>query len=99
MESGVTRKNSKDIVRHAKVKTLYRIKCEKPVTLVLSVDFIYDELNFWAQDEIEEGGLKTWKLLLPLANLIWLVRSESTEKKLLAFCQSKGLRLDGVLQI
>ena len=91
MQSGVMRKNSKDLIRHAKVKTLYRIKCEKPVTLVISVDFIFDQLNFWGQEEIEEGGLKTWKLLLPLANIIWLVRSESTSKKILAFTQSKGL--------
>lgn len=43
--------------------------------------------------------MKTWRLLQPLANIIWIVRSEVTARKLTIFTQNKGLRLDGILQI
>lgn len=48
---------------------------------------------------MEEASVQTWRILSPLANIIWVVRNEMTLKKLLTFSQSKGLRLDGVVQI
>lgn len=36
---------------------------------------------------------------MPLANIIWIVRNESTSKKLISFAQTKNLRLDGIVQL
>lgn len=51
-----------------------KVKNSKETTLVLSIDFIMNEYYFWDEEEVEEGTTKVWKALMPLANIIWLVK-------------------------
>ena len=41
---------------------------------MLSIDFILNEENFWEEENIEDNAVKTWKSIMPLANIIWLVK-------------------------
>ena len=93
------KRKTETLKKHARLKILQKPKCLKEATLVLSIDFIYNEHNFWNEEFIDEPSIKTWKSLSALINMIWIVRRESSFKKLISFASSFNLRLDGVVQV
>ena len=68
-------------------------------TIVISVDFILNEENFWGSEAIEESSIKTWKTLMPIANLVWSIKRKDTIKKLHQFADHFKLRLDGIVEV
>jgi hypothetical protein len=67
--------------------------------LVLAVDLILKEDNFWGEEEIDDNALRTWKKLNGIANVIWLIKRESSARKLIAFCKQENLRIDGIIKV
>lgn len=63
------------------------------------MDFILDEMNFWAEEEIDQEVIRCWRILQTHSNIVWVCNRENTFKKLFKFSTHHNLRLDGVYQL
>lgn len=71
----------------------------KNTVVVLSVQFILNELSFWEEEEIDLEAVKFWKHLQSYSHMVWICKSENSCKKLLKFSSTNNLRLDSVYQV
>ena len=84
---------------HYKLKKIVKLGGEealKDIVVVISVNFLANEHNFWEEEPIQDNCIKYWRYLQAHANIAWVCEKEATVRKLVKFSKANNLRLDSV---